>query len=265
MAPTPSPNRSGNGTSFNQSAHNSSQRRSAVATMRRPFGEWTEIQQASKKNTTLVIDPDGRQLTLRTDKKSGLCRCCKRETRGVKCKGTARSLGNGRYVQRTPHTCVVKSSAVVNKRVNAAAKQFLKDDHTKSARAVVFDLLKDEHLNNNDVSLPIPDNIIRNCQRAVASKRPKHPHKDDIGFSINMEHIPEDFLMRDLKTPEEGRTERRALMFSNMKLLKLLHGAKLWTVDGTFSLVQEPLTQLHTAQADVQHKGNVILLPFVFS
>jgi hypothetical protein len=97
--------------------------------------------------------------------------------------------------------------------------------------------------------MPRSDTVIRNCQKAVASERPKHPKPHDVGFKLDPKHIPSDFLTHDLKTPpeptaeereemekngeEEEPTKRCTFVFSQRNLLKLLYSAKLWTGDGS--------------------------------
>ena len=131
---------------------------------------------------------DGMQLTQRPHYVSGLCRCCKRSTKGIMFKGSASRLGPGQYVRRTEHTCPARVSDALKKRVNIAAKAALKATPAATARQIVENVLLQELQADPDISLPRPDAVIRNCQRAAAIERPKHPKRHDDGFTVDTKH-----------------------------------------------------------------------------
>ena len=93
-------------------------------------------------------------------------------------------------MRRTEHTCPVRASDALKKRVNLAAKAALKAAPASSARQVVENVLLKELQADHNISLPRPEEVIRNCQRAVASERPNHPNRKDIGFTVDAKHIP---------------------------------------------------------------------------
>ena len=107
-------------------------------------------------------------------------------------------------------------------------------------------------------TLPAPGNVARAANRLRQQLRPNEPAGCD--FDISMEHIPDDFLVEDIRV--EGA---RHIVFSAPHQQELLGKAKTWYCDGTFKIVREPFHQLFCVHAFVKGGiGNVKQVPLVF-
>ena len=85
-----------------------------------------------------------------------------------------------------------------------------------------------------------------NLARQANRKRQKTQTNDptNLEFKINPHRIPDNFLQADVKD-----ADRRHLVFSIPEIIFLLSQAKMWYVDATFKVVQEPfklLFSIHT-------------------
>ena len=106
-------------------------------------------------------------------------------------------------------------------------------------------------------ALPKPVLIARQANRLRQSLRPTEP--TDLNFSLEEQHIPENFLQKDLTV-----NGRRHLVFATAEQLVHLHKAKTWYIDGTFKLVRHPFTQLLTINAFVRKEQDTKQVPLVF-
>ena len=106
---------------------------------------------------------------------STLCRCVRR------CGGQVRKEGVLQYSVHAPHSvaCLQTTreakTARINRRINAEAKKQVLEQPRIPCKKIVQALLLAEVEQNPLVPLPKPDRLVRNAQRAAASKRPKHP------------------------------------------------------------------------------------------
>lgn len=96
--------------------------------------------------------------------------------------------------------------------------------------------------------------IARQANRLRESLRPTEP--TDLNFSLEEQHIPENFLQKDLTV-----NGRRHLVFATAEQLVHLHKAKTWYIDGTFKLVRHPFTQLLTINAFVRKEQDTKQVP----
>ena len=71
--------------------------------------------------------------------------------------------------------------------------------------------------------------------------------------------MPEDFLWRDIQVGEE-----RHLIFTTGLQLDYLKRAKVWYLDGTFSMVKEPFHQLFSVHSFVRTGGTEKQVPLLF-
>ena len=106
-------------------------------------------------------------------------------------------------------------------------------------------------------SLPNPHNLARSVNRKRQGKRPKNPK--DQAFSLDKDHIPDDFLMCDVVVDDT-----RHLIFSNPRQRDLLKDAKTWYCDGTFRIVKAPFMQLYSIHAFIKGEEQVKQVPLVF-
>ena len=105
-------------------------------------------------------------------------------------------------------------------------------------------------------ALPSITRLAANTNYHRRRNRPQHPQ--DLDFQLNMDHIPENFLRRDIRV--EGA---RHLLFASDAQLDLMSNAKTWYVDATFHVMRQPFYQLFTVNAFVRHEGCTKQLPLV--
>ena len=98
---------------------------------------------------------------------------------------------------------------------------------------------------------------VRIANRARERMRPPEPI--DTSFVVDMRHVPENFLQKDI-----GGRDYRHIVFATPAQLQLLASAKTWYVDGTFRIVKAPFVQLFSVHAFVRSDGVVKQLPLVF-
>ena len=99
---------------------------------------------------------------------------------------------------------------------------------------------------------------VRIANRVRQRERPADPV--DLHFDVDMRHVPDNFLKRDIKVGHQ-----RHLLFATDLQLSLLANAKTWYVDGTFFVVKAPFTQLFSIHAYVKSDGVVKQVPLVFT
>ena len=92
--------------------------------------------------------------------------------------------------------------------------------------------------------MPQKTELIKSINRARAKGRPTHV--SSLEFTLNTEHIPENFLISDIQMASQ-----RHLIFMSNDQRTLLSKAVTWYVDGTFSVVQKPFYQLFIIHAFV--------------
>ena len=76
---------------------------------------------------------------------------------------------------------------------------------------------------------------------------------------VDDRHMPEDFLRRDIRVGEE-----RHLIFATGPQLDYLKRAKVWYLDGTFSVVKEPFHQLFSVHSFVRTGETEKQVPLLF-
>ena len=81
---------------------------------------------------------------------------------------------------------------------------------------------------------PQPSALVRAINRQRVKSR--HTQPQPLDFDINMNAIPDDFLLADVNVSCTSG-DKRHLIFSTDKQLELLARAKSWYVDGTSKLL----------------------------
>ena len=101
------------------------------------------------------------------------------------------------------------------------------------------------------------ESLKRVCNRKRQADRPKDPIS--LQTPLLMQHIPDGFLIGDVVVDEA-----RHLMFATAKQLQILSRAKVWYMDGTFSVVNEPYKQMYSIHAFVKSGDASKQLPLLF-
>ena len=130
------------------------------------------------------------------------------------------------------------------------------DEHPfRSAGEIVGDLVSEYVTDTQPCpALPALERIAANANYHRRRNRPQHPQ--DLAFQLNNNHIPDEFLRRDIHV--DGA---RHLLFATDVQLDLLNKARTWYVDATFYVVRQPFYQLFTVNAFVRHDGCTKQLP----
>ena len=130
------------------------------------------------------------------------------------------------------------------------------DEHPfRSAREIVGDLVSEYGTDTQPCpALPALERIAANANYHRRRNRPQHPQ--DLAFQLNNNHIPDEFLRRDIHV--DGA---RHLLFATDVQLDLLNKARTWYVDATFYVVRQPFYQLFTVNAFVRHDDCTKQLP----
>lgn len=134
------------------------------------------------------------------------------------------------------HNHTSDDSAAVSDTITAKVKAKAVEDIFKPASAIVEDVLLEELTDAACPALPKPEYIARAANRLCQKLRPKDPTTLD--FEIEDDHIPDGFLVSDVKVPE-----CRHLMFATNQQLQYLAQAKTWYVDGMFKLCRHLSTK----------------------
>jgi len=128
---------------------------------------------------------------------------------------------------------------------------------------LVFEAYKELKTKRDRRLLPKMDNIIRATNRARERLRPKTPTSLDFDFAAN--HIPPNFLKKDIKWVDRSGVTQRIVIFSTDSQLKQLARAKRWEVDATFQIVPHPFFQLLGIHTSIKKGSNTKSIPLVFA
>lgn len=150
------------------------------------------------------------------------------------------------------------NNILITKEVKSNALQ----QQDKSAARIVKDVqLRLKNTSAPSASFPNTNYLQRAAKRIRANLRPMEPR--DLEFSLDWNHIPEDFLVKDVKV--DGQ---RHLIFSKSAHLRELSNAIEWYVGRTFEVVAAPFIQLwsiHTFVKSGEHMKQVPLVYVVMS
>ena len=155
----------------------------------------------------------------------------------------------GRHQHSHPAVLGVDIAKPIVHDIKVAARQ----DVYQPALDIVDKTLKNAGLSQPCPALPSVGNIIRCTNRHRSAARPKDP--EDLAFSLDMSHIPDDFLQADLT--EDGQCH---LLFASPECLQLLFVSKSWYIDGNFSVVGKPFKQFLSVHCFVKCENCVFAL-----
>ncbi|XP_063053962.1 uncharacterized protein LOC134448133 [Engraulis encrasicolus] len=165
----------------------------------------------------------------------------------LQCRATVKQVGEDYTLGTQDHNHPSNPEKVATAKARALVKEAAMTDFVKGAGKLAEEALD---LLNKDEPLPdvCRDSLARAANRARATLRPKHPA--DLAFQLDMGHIPNGFLRRDIQL--EGR---RHLIFATDHQLTVLSDALTWYMDGTFKTARDPFKQLFTIHSFI-HSGD---------
>ncbi|MEE4247247.1 MAG: hypothetical protein V2I33_17680 [Kangiellaceae bacterium] len=104
---------------------------------------------------------------------------------------------------------------------------------------------------------PKLENVARNTNRYRQKGQPKHP--TELEFELDLTVLPSAFLIGDVFA-----SSRRHLIFANAEQLSVLRTTRRWFLDGTFSVMRSPFTQLYSIHVHVQQGIQAKVQPLCF-
>ncbi|XP_035692859.1 uncharacterized protein LOC118427277 [Branchiostoma floridae] len=117
--------------------------------------------------------------------------------------------------------------------------------------------------NADQAGIPGQGALIRRVNRLKSKLRPSEPK--DLDFELARSHLPEEFLLRDVKVYAATTMKGRHILFATDHQLKLLASARRWYMDGTFKVVHAPFKQLFSVHAFVRCGDNIKQVPLAFA
>ena len=214
------------------------------------------VRDTSIRGKDKLFDSDGYAYTVK--RRTARCITWRRTLRSkkVNCAATVRQVG-GTFVVVGPRRHVHQPGlgAEIVATIAHQAKLQAADRPFHSAGEIVGDLLT-EFVDATQPCPAVPD-LERMAANANSHRRRHQPqHPQDLAFPLNVAHIPDDFLRRDVKVDDA-----RHLLFATNLQLDLLEKAKTWYVDATFYAVRQPFQQLFTINAFLRQDDCTKQLP----
>ena len=219
---------------------------------------YTVVDGATKRGKTRLIDSQGYTYNVKRRRVNATDWQCSVRPKGNPCRATVKQNNNDIFERNTcSHNHPGEPGAITAAKIAVTVKQKATDDLFKPASAIVDEVFLDEIDDRPCPSLPKPANLARAANRLRQRLRPDDPA--DLKFVLQMEHIPDGFLQKDICV-----RERRHLLFATEQHLSILNNAKTWYIDGTFKLCRYPFTQLPTINAFVRSDDHMKQVPLVF-
>ncbi|CAB4027969.1 hypothetical protein pdam_00025431, partial, partial [Paramuricea clavata] len=219
---------------------------------------YTVVDGATKRGKSRLIDSQGYTYNVKRRCVNATDWQCSVRPKGNPCRATVKQNNNDIFERNTcSHNHPGEPGAITAAKIAVTVKQKATDDLFKPASAIVDEVFLDEIDDRPCPSLPKPANLARAANRLRQRLRPDDPA--DLKFVLQMEHIPDGFLQKDICV-----RERRHLLFATEQHLSILNNAKTWYIDGTFKLCRYPFTQLLTINAFVRSDDHMKQVPLVF-
>ena len=140
----------------------------------------------------------------------------------------------GNHYTAGPHLHEADTWSHAKARISVVVKKSVREHVFASAGILVQEALME---NSKMKFLPKQSNLDRVTNQHRQKMRPNHP--SDLDFETQYDHVPEDFLKRDIIV-----NEKRHLLCATDHRFDLLKKAKQWYVDATFKMVKAPFTEL---------------------
>lgn len=222
------------------------------------------MEEGSKRGRTKLFDSLGFSYVFKkkyTDE-SVLWRCPMRNRDVRYCPATVKQDGDTFLRGQKQHvhdaTRGAESLARIFRDVREAAIQRPK----VKTSVVVQEVLKRNLPEGDPQNCPDVPDVERFCGLVRKYRRmARHEEPNDVNFELMIDHVPDNFLVDDIRTDAEGRH----LVFATADQLELLAQAKCWYTDATSKVVRKPFMQLFSIHAVIQSGENVKQIPLVFA
>lgn len=218
------------------------------------------VEEGTKRGRNLLLDSHGFSYSVKVDKRCKgskiTWRCTSRGKIGP-CQAKVTQDGDIYVPSLHSHNHPAKPGREQFLKTSAEVKKRGKNELFRSALTIVEVMTSNISPDPLPSSLPNPHNLARSVNRNRQGNRPKNPK--DLTFSLNKDHIPNDFLMCDVTVDDA-----RHLIFSHPRQRDLLKDAKTWYCDGTFRIVKAPFMQLYSIHAFIKGEEQVKQIPLVF-
>ena len=223
---------------------------------------WTKVTASTQRGKDHLTNSNGFSFTVSKRRVNATDWHCSVRNALVKCKARVKEQDGIFYpnVAEHSHPASIGTTEVAQIR-SSIRNQGSKKPFT-SASQIVESVMRDVLDSEAPCpGMPQPSALVRATNRQRAKSRPTHPQTLD--FQINLNAIPDDFLLADVNVSCTSG-DKRHLIFSTDKQLELLAKAKSWYVDGTFKLVRTPFTQLFSIHAFIRSGEEVKQIPLAY-
>jgi hypothetical protein len=185
---------------------------------------YTVVDGATKRGKTRLIDSQGYTYNVKRRRVNATDWQCSVRPKGNPCRATVKQNNNDIFERNTcSHNHPGEPGAITAAKIAVTVKQKATDDLFKPASAIVDEVFLDEIDDRPCPSLPKPANLARAANRLRQRLRPDDPA--DLKFVLQMEHIPDGFLQKNICV-----RERRHLLFATEQHLSILNNAKTYVL-----------------------------------
>ncbi|XP_074658278.1 uncharacterized protein LOC141911197 isoform X2 [Tubulanus polymorphus] len=192
---------------------------------------YTKVSSSSQRGQDKLFDSLGFSYTKKRATNSTVHWRCSVRNKLINCK--ASSIQNAtEYSRLSEHNHPPGASVAVAARISTEVKKRVKENVFRSAAAIVEEVMHEQITDENMAikSVPAPDNLARQGNRARQGQRLDHPN--DLHFHLETEFIAEGFFRKDISVDY-----RRHVIFATDKQVDILKASKRWYMDATFKVV----------------------------
>ncbi|XP_071848832.1 uncharacterized protein [Apostichopus japonicus] len=225
---------------------------------------YTFLEGGSTRGKEKIFDSLGYSYILRNINKDGSIawRCPVRSKDIPYCPASLKQSGEifTRSLKGHLHEAVQGSESVakIRKEIKESALNHPKEKPSQLVRRALSTHLP-EGDPRNCPGLPCMEQLLQTTRTVRRMNRPEEPKNLD--FELQLEHVPQQFLVADVRVDEEARH----LLFSTEQQLALLAKAKCWYADATFKVCRSPFSQLFSLHAFIQQGESIKQVPLLFA
>jgi hypothetical protein len=191
---------------------------------------------------------------------STLFRCNFRPSGAESCKACVKQIDESFELQREHiDACHAIPGVYDQLRLLKVAKQSGLKEKDRTAKTIVEPLLYKLFSKNKKQLLPKIENWCRSVNKYREDSRPPNPSRLD--FTLIRKAIPKEFNVFDVAV--DGKAARHLLFFTDEQR-SLMHKTKRWFLDGTFSVVKTPFTQLWSIHGMMRSKNQQKQVPMAY-
>ncbi|XP_050393171.1 uncharacterized protein LOC126826808 isoform X1 [Patella vulgata] len=222
---------------------------------------YTIEEAATTRGKKKLFDNIGFAYTIKTDKKTTVWRCCKRNG-SLTCPATVIQDGTDFKKGLKEHIHPAEPGILTAAKIKVTAKkEAIGNIFTRSCPSIAESVMASVGSVNEPVySRPPLAALIRSVQRTRQTLRPNDP--------VDMSSpLDEDFIDSNAPGFYQKRVkvgERRHHIFATEDQLRLLAKAKTWYMDATFRVINKPYSQLFSIHAFVKAGETTKQVPLVF-